>query len=151
MSQPHPDEPADPAGELGVSPACVGALDASALLVVLFEEPGATAVADAIAGGAAISAVNLSEVAAVLFRQGRDVDQIVAAVTAQVTVEPFTTEDASAAAALWAPTRAAGLSLGDRACLALARRLEVPAITADRQFATVDVGVTVQLVRPAPS
>ena len=50
-----------------------------------------------------------------------------------------------------APTRATGLSLGDRACLALAQRLRVPAVTADREWANVNVGITIQLVRPARS
>jgi PIN domain nuclease of toxin-antitoxin system len=126
-------------------------LDASALLTMLFQEPGAASVADVIAEGAALSTVNLSEVAAALVRHQRDADRILRAVTAQVTVEPFTTEDALSAAALWAATRAAGLSLGDRACLALAQRLGVPAVTADREWATVNVGVTIQLVRPARS
>jgi PIN domain nuclease of toxin-antitoxin system len=118
---------------------------------MLFQEPGAATVADVIAEGAAVSTVNLSEVAAALVRHERDTDRILRAVAAQVTVEPFTTQDALAAAALWAPTRAAGLSLGDRACIALAQRLGVAAVTADREWSTVNVGVTIELVRPAPS
>ena len=107
--------------------------------------------ADVIADGAAVSTVNLSEVAAALVRHQRETDDILRAVAAQVSIEPFITEDALAAAALWAPTRTAGLSLGDRACLALAQRLGVPAVTADREWSTVNVGVTIQLVRPARS
>lgn len=143
------DEPADPPGGQRAHSAGLRVLDASALLTMLFQEAGATSVADVIAEGAAVSTVNLSEVTAALFRHQRDADHILRAVTAQVTVEPFTTEDALAAAVLWAPSRAAGLSLGDRACLALAQRLGVPAVTADREWATVDLGITVQLVRPA--
>lgn len=144
----QPDGPNDPPEEHKASPRCVSVLDASAVLTLLFQEPGATAVADVIAEGAAVSTVNLSEVAAVLVRHERDADSILRAVTAQVTVEPFTTEDALAAAALWAQTRATGLSLGDRACLALAQRLGAPAVTADREWATVDVGITMRLLRP---
>jgi ribonuclease VapC len=151
MSQPQTDETTDPPEKHRAQPPCVSVLDASALLILLLQEPGATAVADVIAEGAAVSTVNLSEVAAVLVRHERDVERIVRAVAAQVTVEPFTTEDAVAAAALWAATRATGLSLGDRACLALARRLGVPAVTADREWATVNVGITIQLVRPTSS
>jgi PIN domain nuclease of toxin-antitoxin system len=149
MSEPQSDEPTDPPKEHGAHVRSLRVLDASALLTLLLQEPGATAVADVIAEGAAVSTVNLSEVAAVLVRHERDADRILRAVTSQVTVEPFTPEDALAAAALWAPTRTAGLSLGDRACLALAQRLRVPAVTADREWATINVGVTIQLVRHA--
>jgi PIN domain nuclease of toxin-antitoxin system len=145
---PESNEPTDPPGGHRVQSADLKVLDASSLLTLLFQEPGAPSVADAIAEGAAVSTVNLSEVAAALVRRELDVDHILRAVTAQVTVEPFTAEDALAAAALWARTRAAGLSLGDRACLALAQRLGVPAVTADREWATVNLDVTIQLVRP---
>jgi ribonuclease VapC len=151
MSEPQSDEPTDPPSGQRAHSTGLTVLDASALLTMLFQEPGATSVADVIAEGAAVSTVNLSEVAAALVRHQRDTDRILRAVVAQVTIEPFTTEDALAAAALWAPTRSAGLSLGDRACLALAQRLGVPAVTADREWSTVNLGVTIQLVRPAPS
>ena len=62
------------------------------------------------------------------------------------TVE-FTVEDAVAAARLWPSTRSSGLSLADRACLALALRLGVPAVTADRAWLELDVGVEVIAVR----
>jgi PIN domain nuclease of toxin-antitoxin system len=142
------DESNGPLDEHEASPRGLSVLDASAVLTLLFREPGASAVADVIAEGAAVSTVNLSEVAAVLVRHERDAESILRAVTAQVTVEPFTTEDALAAAALWAQTRATGFSLGDRACLALAQRLRAPAVTVDREWATVDVGITIRLVRP---
>lgn len=54
---------------------------------------------------------------------------------------------AEAAARLRPATRHAGLSLADRACLALARRLGVPAVTADRAWGDLDVGVEVRLIR----
>ncbi|HET7378823.1 MAG TPA: type II toxin-antitoxin system VapC family toxin, partial [Gaiellales bacterium] len=140
MSTPKSDELTDPPGGPGAVPPGLRVLDASALLTLLFEEPGATVVAAVIAEGAAVSSVNLSEVAAVLVRHQRDVAGILRAVTAQIRVEPFTTADALAAATLWGPTRATGLSLGDRACLALAQRLGVPAVTADREWSTVNIG-----------
>jgi ribonuclease VapC len=149
MPQKQSDEPTDPPETHEVHSPGLRVLDASALLTLLFQEPGATTVAEVIAEGAAVSTVNLSEVAAVLVRHERDADRILRAVTPQVAVQPFTTEDALAAAALWAQTRATGLSLGDRACLALAQRLVVPVVTADREWAAVKVGVTIQLVRPA--
>ena len=77
------------------------AIDASALLALLFAEPGAEMVADAIAGGAATSAVNLSEVATVLVRHRKDPATILGPVREQLAVEPFTDADAMAAAALY--------------------------------------------------
>jgi ribonuclease VapC len=123
-------------------------LDASALLALLFGESGADMVVDAIAAGAAISAVNLSEVATVLARGGLPTDTILGPVCEQVGVETFSESDALAAALLQPTTAAAGLSLGDRACLALAQRLNVPAVTADRAWTEVHLDVAVQLIRP---
>lgn len=127
------------------------AIDASALLALLFAEPGAEIVADAIAAGAATSAVNLSEVATVLIRHKRDPEDILRPVHVQLAVEAFTYEDAIAAAALQSKTFRKGLSLGDRSCLALAQRLAVPALTAERVWAELEIDVDVQLIRPHSS
>jgi PIN domain nuclease of toxin-antitoxin system len=126
----------------------ISVLDASAVLVLLFDEPGAKQVADAIAEGAALSTVNCSEVATVLARNQRDVERVLRNVREQVALEPFTVDDAIMTAILAEPTRASGLSLGDRACLALAKRLAVRAVTADRKWAELDLAITVHLVRP---
>ncbi|MDQ2759957.1 MAG: PIN domain-containing protein [Actinomycetota bacterium] len=99
------------------------AIDASALLALLFAEPGAELVADVIADGAAVSTVNLSEVSTVLVRHAQDPEKILAPVREQLAVEPFTDADALAAAELYPETASRGLSLGDRSCLALAQRL----------------------------
>ena len=64
-----------------------------------------------------------------------------------ITLRPFDSYDADATGALYASTREAGLSLGDRACLALARTLGAPAQTADRAWLELDVGVDVQCIR----
>jgi ribonuclease VapC len=128
-----------------------GVLDASALLALLFAEPGAELVADTIADGAATSAVNFSEVATVLVRHQRDPAAILAPVRAQVVVEPFTDDDALTAAAMYPATASRGLSLGDRSCLALARRLEAPAFTAERVWAELAVRVEVRLIREQAS
>jgi PIN domain nuclease of toxin-antitoxin system len=117
-------------------------------LALLFGEPGADLVVDAIADGAAISAVNLSEVATVLTRRGLGTDTILAPVREQVGVETFSESEALSAAALQPPTADSGLSLGDRACLALAQRLNVPAITADHAWAGVRLDIVVQHIRP---
>ncbi len=122
-------------------------LDASAVLAVLNSEPGAEAVW-AHLPGACMSAVNAAEVAAKLVDGGLDPDhagQSLDRLGARVV--PFTIADVVPAAQIRAATRSAGLSLGDRACLALARRLGVPALTADRQWRDLQVGVEVRLIR----
>lgn len=124
-------------------------LDASALLALLFAEPGAEQVAEAIASGAVASTVNLSEVAAVLSRRGRDARRLIGSVTDQIEVSVFEVSDALAAAELIKPTSSAGLSLGDRTCLALAARLRLPALTADRAWLSVSGPVIVRCIRPA--
>jgi ribonuclease VapC len=128
-------------------------LDASALLAHLRDEPGADVVAEAVASGAAISAVNLAEVFIRAADRGAD-PATLAAELAQIglldgaiTVEPFTAADAIETARLRPLTRVAGLSLGDRACLALARRLGAPALTADAAWQGVDHGVELRPIR----
>lgn len=97
---------------------------------------------------AAISAVNLSEVLERLCSGGlsaSEADQAVATLNLQVT--DFDESQARLAAYLRPLTRRAGLSLGDRACLALGLRLGRPVITADRAWAGIDVGVEIVLIR----
>lgn len=106
-------------------------LDASAVLALLFGEPGAEAVVDHIAAGAAISTVNLAEVATVLIRNGRNPNTVLDPLRAQVDVVAFTDVDALVTAELYPQVATRGLSLGDRACLALTRRLDAPAVTAE--------------------
>lgn len=121
-------------------------LDASAVLTLLFGEPGAESVADAIAAGAALSTVNLAEVGTVFVRNGVD-RRALEAMQEQVVVEPLSAADAVAIAALYPQVASRGLSLGDRACLALARRLELPALTADRAWADLGLDIEVLQVR----
>ena len=137
------DRPARTAG----SSASGYVLDASALLALLFGEPGAEAVADLIAEGAAVSAVNLSEVATVLVRRELDVDGIIEPLRQQVAVEAFTDADALCAASLHPADAQLGLSLADRACIALARRLGSNAATADQAWSALNVGVEITMIR----
>lgn len=62
-------------------------------------------------------------------------------------IYPFTAEDAESTALLWPMGRRVGLSMGDRACLGLAQKLGLPALTADRIWNTLDLDVEVRLIR----
>lgn len=122
-------------------------LDASALLCLLQGEPGAAAVERAISGSV-LSAVNWAEVVQKAHGRGLTVEDLRAELESLgLAILPFTAEDAERAAALWPLTRSAGLSLGDRACLALAARLDRRAFTTDRAWARVDAGIEVIVVR----
>jgi len=124
-------------------------LDASAVLALLFEEPGAEVVRTQLRTGV-IGAANLAEVLAKLSDHGLPAVEAVRAVTILgLEVAPMTETQAGRSAELRPMTRAVGLSLGDRACLALAAELGVLALTADRSWDAVAgaAGVSVQVIR----
>jgi PIN domain nuclease of toxin-antitoxin system len=124
-------------------------LDASAVLAGLLGEAGADRVGDAL-GEAIISAVNWAEVAGELRRRGEPMAAVEAVLDAlDLPVIAADEAMALAAADLRPVTERAGLSLGDRFCLALARRTASPVLTADRNWAGIaeDPGVTVELIR----
>jgi ribonuclease VapC len=131
----------------------VPVLDASALLAYLRDEPGADTVADAIAGGSAMSTVNLAESLGRSADRGMDPAQLAEELSGRglldgaITIHPFTAADAIEAARLRPLTRTAGLSLADRACLALTRRLGGVALTTDSAWARVDLDVEINLFR----
>ena len=110
--------------------------DASAVLAYVFGEPGGDKAERLLEDGtAAISAVNLAEVAARLVERGfaiADIDAICAGL--RLVVMPLTEELAVASGKLRATTRALGLSLGDRCCLALALAHGAEVVTADRPW-----------------
>jgi PIN domain nuclease of toxin-antitoxin system len=91
-----------------------------------------------------------AEIGTVLTRKGRDTAEILDGVRAQVDVEPLTEDDALGVAALYPHTAAKGLSLGDRACLSLAQRLNLPAVSAEGIWAEPSLDITVCLVRGVP-
>lgn len=123
-------------------------LDASALLALLNQEPGSDVVAAAMRDGAAIGTVNLSEVVAKLAEAGMPETDIRTALNPlPLEVMPFDSELAFVAGSLRPLTRAAGLSLGDRACLALGQRLRVPVLTTDAAWQNLALGVDVSLAR----
>ena len=97
---------------------------------------------------ASISAVNLSEVLTRLQEIGMPESAAASAFARlNLRVIAFDEPQARAAARLRPVTRHAGLSLGDRACLALGNRLGCPVVTADRVWASLDVGVEIVLIR----
>lgn len=113
--------------------------DASAVLALVRDEPGADKVAPYV-GRAAISAVNLQEIVKELLLSGLDeattrelLDEL------RLDVRAHDVAAAYAAAALHAQTREYGRGLGDRSCLALAMQLGVPALTADREWKKVRI------------
>ena len=122
-------------------------VDASAILALLFGEPFERVEPEHIAK-AWVSTVNLSEVLGKLYEMGVPEDAADAAVARlSLRVRAFDESQARAAAQLKPLTREAGLSLGDRACLALAKSLKCRVITADRVWSNTDVGVEVLLIR----
>ena len=122
-------------------------VDASAVIAFLVGEPFTRFDSERI-GNALISAVNLSEVLARLPELGVPEQEAATAVSRlALRVVPFDEAQARAAARLRSLTRRAGLSLGDRACLALGSARTCSVVTADRVWATVDVGVEVIVIR----
>jgi len=112
-------------------------LDSSAVLALLLAEPGSEQVL-AVLPGAILSAVNFAEVVTKLCERGMPADRARAAIEALgVEVVDFGIELACATGELRNSTRSAGLSLGDRACLALSNQQSLPAMTADAAWAQV--------------
>ncbi len=122
-------------------------LDASAVLAVINEEPGTEAIEPHLRS-APICSVNLAEVVTKLQDRGfSDVEIDEALALLKLDVRPFDEASAILAGKLRGATRHAGLSLGDRACLAFAHILGATALTTDRAWASVDAGIAIELVR----
>jgi PIN domain nuclease of toxin-antitoxin system len=123
------------------------ALDASALLAFLFGEAGHEQVAEVV-DASCLSSVNLAEVVSRFVRDGHGAHLVQQQITSSgIEIVPFFAEDAALVAGLVPLTQKLGLSLGDRACLALALRRNVPAITADQVWAKLDLPVEVRVIR----
>ena len=121
-------------------------LDASALLAVLYREPGSVVVERYFAQ-AVVSSVNLSEVAARLSDHGVDSQEVLEILSGLgLEVREFDTELALMAGALREVTRPLGLSLGDRACLALGIAEGAPILTTHRAWADVPIETTAEVV-----
>ena len=131
-----------------VPPNCV--LDASALIALLKNEPGGEQVDRFLmARDCVMSSVNLAEFVSKMVREEGNASKALEIVRdLPLTVTPYGTEDAAETGALALHTRHLGLSLGDRACLALAKKLDALAVTTDRPWLQLDIGVKIECVRP---
>lgn len=122
-------------------------LDASAIIAAIGSEPGAEIVLEQISH-AAVSTVNLAEVKSKLVDRGFPPgDAWEAAISFSREIFDFDTRQADLAGGMISQTRHLGLSLGDRSCLALAMILKAPVYTADRDWAKLDLGLEIRLVR----
>jgi len=117
------------------------------LLAFLRGEPGAEEVAT-VPTRACISAVNLAETISKKVEYGKPLDDVAYQIDRlRIPVIPFDADQARIVASPWQATRATGLSLGDRACLALALKTGLPALTTDQVWGKVKVGVSVGVIR----
>lgn len=124
-------------------------LDASALLCLINAEPGADRVLRVLQGSA-ISVVNIAEVIAKRLEFGDDYALLTADIARlDMRIVDMNFSQAALCARMRAPTRASGLSLGDRACLALAKANHATALTCDRAWMSFaePLGIAIELVR----
>ena len=129
-------------------------VDASALLAYLQDEPGADRVTEALTNGCAMSSVNWAEVLSKLADAGQDPENVSASMLDQgllhtaLRLQALDESGAREIARLRPLTRSVGLSLGDRACLALGRSMGLPVLTTDRVWKDIeDLDVIVDVIR----
>lgn len=133
------------------APAAV--LDASALLAWLREEAGALTAEDALDKVAAMSVVNWAEVLTKLADLGQNLDEVRLRLVKRgvlgnaLLLWPLDESMALEIARLRRNTRSSGLSLGDRACIALGKHLHLPILTADRAWMDLRIGIQIRLIR----
>lgn len=130
-----------------------GVLDASALLALAYDEPGAGRVEPALRGGALIAAVNWAETLSRMAERGEPVDVSVPRLRTRITrigtllIVPFDEAQAEQVARLRMPTKSLGLSLADRACLALGRLRRLPVLTTDRAWRSLHLSIKIDVIR----
>ncbi|MEH3100087.1 type II toxin-antitoxin system VapC family toxin [Sphingomonas adhaesiva] len=122
-------------------------IDASALLALLFNEPGADMVLELVRG-ASLSAVNMDEVLHKCARRGMDAGAIVSHLARlELDIRAFDHMQARISAALHPRAQPIGLSFADRACLALGTVMQAIVLTADRDLSTFDAAIDIRLIR----
>jgi PIN domain nuclease of toxin-antitoxin system len=122
-------------------------LDASALLALIFDEPGAAVVASH-AKGSSLLSVNFSEVVQrVIAIQGSPQRAEEAVDKLEIAVVPFDRKLARIAAELRAPTAFMGASFADRSCLALGLLTGKTILSSDRDWEKLDLGIEIRLIR----
>jgi PIN domain nuclease of toxin-antitoxin system len=122
--------------------------DASAILALLQQEPGAETLTDEIRVNAVASTVNLAEVQGKLVKKGIPPEMAWEdTLSAVAEAEPFTSRQASIAGSLITKTQKYGLSLGDRSCLALAIALKAPVYTTEQVWKNLKVGIPIHVIR----
>jgi PIN domain nuclease of toxin-antitoxin system len=121
--------------------------DSSLVIAAVFREPGGDSLRE-LMPDALMCAVNVTEIVTRLYDKGWPI-ALAAAETAKLVgrVAPFDDALAFVAGRLRVETRELGLSLGDRACLALAMAADLPVYTADRDWGRLDLGLDIRLIR----
>lgn len=126
-------------------------IDTSAVIALINREEGFEVVEKYI-GNAVISSVNFSEVITVMNRELFKTEEERAEGLKLIKntfshIVEFDTEQAIIAASLDSITKKYGLSLGDRACLALAKHQKLPVLTADKIWSDLGLGIKIKLIR----
>ncbi len=128
-------------------------LDTSALIAFVYGEAGAQRVEPAIRRGALTSAVSWAETLSDMAERGEATEVAVPHVTriiakvGTLTIVPFDEVQAEQAARLRMPTKSLGLSLADRACLALGRLRRLPVLTTDRAWRSLHLSIKIDVIR----
>lgn len=125
----------------------VAVLDASAVLAAYFDEPGADQV-QATLPGALLSSVNYTEVIGKCLDRGEALGAVLRKLAAMgFEIIAHDAQLARRAGELRPLTKRLGMSLADRACLALAERERLPALTADRSWKSLNLEIDIRLIR----
>ena|ERR1700761_5556662 len=123
-------------------------LDASAILAVIFQEPGLEKLTSEILRDAVASTVNIAEVQTKLIQKGYNPEEAWEdALLLKEPPAPFTSEQVKIAGTLMTKTQNYGLSLGDRSCLALAIFLKADVYTTEKTWKNLKVGVPIHVIR----
>ena len=131
----------------------VAVLDASALLALVHEEQGATRVELAVRRGALMTTVNWAETLSRMAEGGETVDVLARRIrrviekVGTLALVPFDEAQAEQAARLRVTTKSLGLSLADRACLALGRLHRLPVLTTDRAWRSLHLSIKIDVIR----